>query len=386
MVMVANKVEVGENVDWQCLPFTECIEKAKGRKQVKIQKTQYQDEGAYPVVDQGAKFIAGYVDQDEKLYQGDLPIIIFGDHTRIFKYVDFSFAIGADGTQIFRGKDFLSQKYFYYHLRSLNLQGKGYNRHFKYLKEKEIRFPNLPEQNKIATVLTELEQAISVQSKIIQKTKELKRSLMQKLFTEGLRREELKETEIGMIPKSWDVVSCASSFDKSNVSRKNQINASKIKIQGSIPVIDQGQAFIAGYTNEIDKVFKPNRPVIVFGDHTRAFKYVDFPFVVGADGTKVFYPKKDVFHPMFYYYALTNINLPSRGYNRHFKLLKEQKIVKPSLVEQGEIANVLQCVDKKTSTGYTRLAVLRELFQSMLYQLMTGQIRVKDFDIEVADE
>ena len=65
-----------------------------------ILQKDYQKTGYYPIVDQGHNLICGYTDDQAKLYRGELPVIIFGDHTRIFKYIDFLFAIGADGTQI----------------------------------------------------------------------------------------------------------------------------------------------------------------------------------------------------------------------------------------------------------------------------------------------
>jgi len=70
----------------------------------------------------------------------------------------------------------------------------------------KIPLPPLPEQRKIARVLDKIQQAIELQDRIIEQAKNLKKSLMQKLFTEGFYGEEQKETEIGLIPKSWEVV------------------------------------------------------------------------------------------------------------------------------------------------------------------------------------
>ena len=66
----------------------------------KAPKSIYQTSGAFPVVDQGQELIAGFVDSDELRFRGRLPAIVFGDHTRIFKYVNFPFVAGADGTRI----------------------------------------------------------------------------------------------------------------------------------------------------------------------------------------------------------------------------------------------------------------------------------------------
>jgi type I restriction enzyme S subunit len=74
------------------------------------------------------------------------------------------------------------------------------------VKNLQVPLPPLPEQKKIATILSKIQQAIEVQEEIIERTKELKKALMAKLFTEGLYGEELKETEIGLMPKSWEVI------------------------------------------------------------------------------------------------------------------------------------------------------------------------------------
>src|SRR4029077_15459116 len=129
----------------------------------------------------------------------DLPIILFGDHTRIFKFLDFPFATGADGTKLFRAKDqTVEPKFLYFALLHLDIPSRGYNRHFKYLKEKTISVPDhRDEQRAIAAVLSKIQAAGQVQEKIVATLKELKGATMAKLFREGLRGESLKQTDIG---------------------------------------------------------------------------------------------------------------------------------------------------------------------------------------------
>ena len=90
---------------WEILPFTNCLKKVKTKKKPSIPKRDYQESGEFPVIDQGALFIAGWTDSDEYVISDNLPVVIFGDHTRIFKYVDFPFALGADGTQLLYAND-----------------------------------------------------------------------------------------------------------------------------------------------------------------------------------------------------------------------------------------------------------------------------------------
>jgi type I restriction enzyme S subunit len=109
---------------------------------------------------------------------------------------------------------------------------------------------------------------------------------------------------------------------------------------GDLPIIDQGQADIAGYSNDPSLAFRGDLPVILFGDHTRSFKYVDFPFALGADGVKVLKPSAQ-FDPQFIYHFLRSLKLPSLGYSRHFKLLREVSIPWRPISEQRRIVDLL---------------------------------------------
>ncbi|MEA2084186.1 MAG: restriction endonuclease subunit S [Thermodesulfobacteriota bacterium] len=118
--------------------------------------------------------------------------MFFGDHTRCFKYIDFSFILGADGTKVLPpNRELYDPKFYYFALLALDLPTHGYNSHFKLLKEKELPLPPLPEQKKIAHILSTVQRAIEAQERIIATTTELKKTLMQKLFTEGLRNQKL---------------------------------------------------------------------------------------------------------------------------------------------------------------------------------------------------
>lgn len=121
-------------------------------------------------------------------------------------------------------------------------------------------------------------------------------------------------------------------FEKTinKVKYTNKIKKSDFLSTGKYPIIDQSEKFIAGYWNKEEDVFRIKRPVNIFGDHTKAIKYVDFDFVLGADGVKILEPNEK-FVPKFYYYILKNMELKDLGYSRHFKELKRTKIPLPPL-------------------------------------------------------
>lgn len=244
--------------------------------------------------------------------------------------------------------------------------------------------PPLPEQKKIAAVLSKLQRAIEVQEQLIQSLRDLKKSAMNHLFTHGLRGEKLKKTEIGMMPGSWDVVAVGDCVTRYAFERCKQIPSSAYQRTGEYPVVDQGQQLIAGYTDDANLVLSEGLPLIVFGDHTRAMKFVEFPFAVGADGTKLLTPNAD-FDRLYLFYALNVLKIPSRGYNRHFQLLVSAKIPKPSRPEQVAIAKILWLADRSVAVHESQKASLQALFKTMLNKLMTGQVRVKDLDIDTAE-
>ena len=201
-----NKMSLPDH--WKMLPFMDCLKKVKTKKKPSIPKRGYQESGEFPVIDQGALFVAGWTDSAESVISDNLPVVIFGDHTRIFKYVDFSFALGADGTQLFYANDeILDPHFFYYALLNLKVPNKGYNQHYRYLREFSVVCPPLPEQHAIAYILQTIQEAKSTRQREITLERERKAALMDYLFSHGTRSESRKQTEIGEIPESWEVVS-----------------------------------------------------------------------------------------------------------------------------------------------------------------------------------
>ena len=152
---------------------------------------------------------------------------------------------------------------------------------------------------------------------------------------------DIPEDEIPFeIPESW----CWCRIEDITTfigGKNNQIQAKEILKEGKIPVVSQGQSLIDGYSNETQKVIN-NIPVIMFGDHTRNVKYIDFPFVIGADGTK--FLKPILCNEKYIYYLVYFIaqNLRNRGYARHYSLLKEEYLPLPPLAEQKKIVEIIE--------------------------------------------
>lgn len=143
---------------------------------------------------------------------------------------------------------------------------------------------------------------------------------------------------------------------------------------GTNIIIDQGQADIAGYTDQIDGLFK-DVPVIVFGDHTRIIKYINRPFFLGADGTKILKSKIPDANYKYLYYALKNAKIPNTGYNRHFKWLRQISISFPEHQKQSMIVEILDKLEDSIDNYNTILGLLDKLVKARFIEMFGDPIR-----------
>lgn len=127
---------------------------------------------------------------------------------------------------------------------------------------------------------------------------------------------------------------------------KKEEKIKNIKSYGLYPIVSQSRNLIDGYSNDSKKVIS-EKPVVVFGDHTRNVKFIDFNFVPGADGIKVM--QSDKLEGKFLYYCVlyASFRIENRGYNRHFSILKKCKIPVPKISTQIEIIAALDLIFSK---------------------------------------
>lgn len=261
---------------------------------------------------------------------------------------------------MFKREDFLKQRY----------GGAQPNISQTIIKTFDILIPPLTEQRKIAYVLSTVQKAIEQQDKLIGHTTELKKALMQKLFTEGTKEEKQKQTEIGLVPESWEVVRFGDISDF-----KNGVNFSKEqKGEIGIPTIDVLNMYGKSYTIDTSKLYRVNKDF----SNDYILKTGDLLFVrsslklEGVGWTSMFIEEvepitfcgfiirarikdKNFFSPFLTYYfrtedarnnlisgsgkvAITNIN---QG------VLNEIKVPKPNLKEQKEIIRQILLIESK---------------------------------------
>ena len=163
----------------------------------KIKSSDYLAQGRYKIIDQSKEPVAGYTD-DPKLVNGQLlPVLIFGDHTRVLKYEEDPIALGADGAKaLWINPTIANARYVYYYLRSIQIKEAGYSRHFKFLKEVEIPIPykdgspDFDQQIRIAQLLGKVEKLVAQRKQHLQHLDDLLKSVFLKMFGDPVRNEK----------------------------------------------------------------------------------------------------------------------------------------------------------------------------------------------------
>lgn len=148
---------------------------------------------------------------------------------------------------------------------------------------------------------------------------------------------------------------------------------------GTLPVIDQGKFLIGGYSNDVDNELECELPVIVFGDHTKCVKYINFPFVPGADGIKVLKPKEGIYPKyLFYYTQYLTYRIEDKGYARHYQYIEKEDVLLPPLPEQERIVSRIEELfselDNAVETLNATKSQLRLYKQAVLKDAFDGNL------------
>ncbi len=182
------------------------------------------------------------------------------------------------------------------------------------------------------------------------------------------------------VPLGWEIVSINDTF--SSIS----LNGIKIKQKsylstGKYAVVDQGQELIGGYYNDEKLVVNCDPPYVVFGDHTKAIKYITFKFIPGADGVKVLKPSNHI-NPKLFFYFLQCLKLPDKGYARHFQFINHAEFPLPPIAEQHRIVSKIEelfsDLDKGIETLNTAKDQLKIYRQAVLKYAFEGKLTNPD--------
>ena len=174
--------EFAQDSEWDQAKLADLVETVTPPK--KLTTSTYLTDGSFPIIDQSPSDICGWTNDDEAAITKPLPVIVFGDHTCVLKFVDEPFAQGADGIKIFTASRCVSTVYLYHQLSHRPVVMEQYKRHFSTLKNKVVCFPDSKsgEQQKIADCLGSLDDLISAEGRKLDALRQHKQGLMQQLF------------------------------------------------------------------------------------------------------------------------------------------------------------------------------------------------------------
>ena len=253
-----------------------------------------------------------------------------------------------------------------------NIQNLSQNRLGNY----ELNIPEYFTQCRIAEIFFRYDSLIENYQKQIKLLEEAAQRLYKEWFVD-LRFPGYEKTKIvDGVPEGWEKKKVGDLLCK--VQRTRQVPATYYQRTGLIPIIDQGKDYIAGYTNDNGCLVKVDDiPYIIFGDHTRILKYINFSFAKGADGVQLIMSNNHRRMPQSLLYAsLVNIDLSNYSYARHFKYLKEQVILLPSEDLSKKYDDVVSFFYRDIKNLRKQMCNITEARDRLLPKLMSGEIEV----------
>lgn len=178
--------------NWEYKQFTDIATSITPR--IKVDKSDYLLEGPVPIISQEESYISGYWDNLDDITPHNGPVIIFGDHSRVLKYVDCDFVVGADGVKIISPKDCICAKFLFHFLKWYNIPSLGYSRHFKLIKDATFPVPSIETQMQIVAELDKINETIEDCRELLRNLDALSQSLFYDFFGDPITN-----------PKKWQI-------------------------------------------------------------------------------------------------------------------------------------------------------------------------------------
>ena len=371
---VINDEKMKQN--WEIIPFEDSIVKVKYT--TKIPSNDYLEQGLYPIVSQEEGLISGYWNNKADVFKVSNPVIIFGDHTRILKYVDFDFVLGADGVKILQPIKGIDAKFFKLYLESCKIPSLGYSRHYKLLKELHIPIPPLPIQEKIVAELDCLRGVIEKKKEQLKELDALAHSIFYTMFGDPITNEkgwEVKKLGDSVIEMflgpfgSALKTDCYVDKNKSYCMIYEQKHAIKKTMELETKYIDKDKFeslkrfevhsgdFIMSCRGTIGEIFRlPN----------------DAPFGIIHPSLMKIRINENVYHPLFFIRLLSIIvkNANTNGNCVQMaitaKELGTKKPILPPLTLQQEFAAKVEAIEKQKGLIKESIKEVEDLFNARM--------------------
>ena len=179
--------------------YKSLVKKVSIPNENKIKQKSYLKKGNLPVIDQGQELIGGYTNDMTKQIICDLPVVVFGDHTKNVKLVQFDFAAGADGIKILQANEQIIPEYLYYGTKYLTykIEDKGYARHYQHIEKQDLPVPSIDVQErivfKIEELFSKLDKGVEELNKIKEQLKIYRQAVLKKVFDDITAKKTIKE-------------------------------------------------------------------------------------------------------------------------------------------------------------------------------------------------
>ncbi len=241
------------------------------------------------------------------------------------------------------------------------------------IKEFPVSLPPLPEQKKIAQILSTWDRAIITTEQLLANSQQQKKALMQQLLTGNKRL--LGENGV-RFSGEWKRIELGDLLDYQQPT-PYLVESTEYSDDFSTPVLTAGKTFILGYTDEESGIFSEQLPAIIFDDFTTDSKFVDFPFKAKSSAMKILTAKEGV-SIKYVYEAMQLLDFSVGGHQRHWISIYSRLVIPfPDGEEQQKIAAVLSTADQEISTLQQKLDALKQEKKALMQQLLTGKRRVK---------
>jgi len=372
---------------WYIIPFDDSIIKSKYRIS-KIQSKDYLERGKYPIIDQADSFIAGYTDLENDLYDGELPVIIFGDHTRRFKFVDFRFAAGADGTQILlTNREILVPKFLFYYLRSLNLPDAGYSRHYKFLRETKVVVPPLDDQKKIVSILEKAERAIQKRKEADELADKYLQSVFIEMFGDPVVNPKgWRTTQIGNI--SEVKTGGTPSREEANYWNGDISWIKTTEVKDEVILSSEEKITRKGLENSNATIFPINSILIaMYGQGKTRGKTAKLAIQASTNQACAAILPSDQYSTNYLWYllricyeSLRNLGRGGNQPNLNLGMIKEYNIIFPHIEKQELFSNIVEKVEKLKQKQKQSTEELDTLFNSLMQKAFRGELTADEND------
>lgn len=352
-----------------------------------VKSTIYSDKNRIPVLTANKSFILGYTNESFGIYK-NVPVIIFDDFTTDSKFVDFSFKIKSSAIKILRSKgEQVNIKFMYEVMKSINFPVGNHKRYYiSQYQDLEVKTPPLNEQNKIAEILSSVDEEIKKVDQEIKKIEELKRGLMAELLTKGIEHKKFKKEKIGNIPEKWsflrmkDVctvrqglqIAISKRFKDIGKNRYKYITLKNIK-EGIYEYIESPKESVICKKDDVLMTRTGNTGVVVTGIegvfHNNFF-LVDYNRKIIDKVFLVYYLRSKKIQDIILDRAGTT-TIPDLNHGDFYSI----PFIMPPKVEQEKISEILISIDSKIEINKEIKNKLAELKKGLTQDLLSGKKR-----------